>query len=71
SLLLRSPGGTFGGDGAYVVARDRGVTYASRAPIRESFHLYVDGRGVLRADHELRLWTASAVRLHYRLDPVR
>ncbi|MGL5811700.1 MAG: hypothetical protein ACRCYQ_17300 [Nocardioides sp.] len=45
SLLLRSPGGTFGGDGAYVVARDRGVTYASRAPIRESFHLYVDGRG--------------------------
>ena len=26
--------------------------------------------GVLRTDHELRLWTASAVRLHYKLERV-
>ncbi|TIC88657.1 hypothetical protein E8D34_02995 [Nocardioides sp. GY 10113] len=71
SFFLRSPGGRFGQDGAYVVADDRGATYAASAPIRESFHLYLDDEGVLRADHQLRLWSATAVRLHYRLDPVR
>lgn len=70
SLLLRSPGERFGGHGAYVVAQDRGGVYASRAPIHESFHLYVDEEGVLRADHDLGLWSASAVKLHYRLEPV-
>lgn len=69
SLHLRSPGGAFGSDGAYVVAEDGGMTYAARAPIRETFHLYVDDEGVLRADHDLRLLRASAVRLHYRLEP--
>lgn len=69
SLLLRSPGGRFGTDGAYVVARDGGTTWASRAPLHEQFHLYIDEEGVLRADHELRVWSASAVRLHYRLEP--
>lgn len=69
SLLLSSPAGRFGQDGAYVVARDGGATYAARAPIRESFHVHVDEEGVLRTDHDLRLWGASAVRLHYRLEP--
>lgn len=70
SLFLRSPGGRFGEDGAYVVAEDRGTTYASGVPLRESFHLYLDEDGVLRADHRLRLWSATAVRLHYKLEPV-
>ncbi|GAA1824676.1 hypothetical protein GCM10009812_16070 [Nocardioides marinus] len=69
SFHLRSLGGAFGADGAYVVAQDGGTTYAARAPIRETFHLYVDDEGVLRADHDLRLLRTSAVRLHYRLDP--
>jgi hypothetical protein len=68
SLWLRSPGERFGGNGAYVVAQDRGRTFASRAPIHESFHLYVDGEGVLRTDHVLKLWSAPAVRLHYKLE---
>jgi hypothetical protein len=68
SLWLRSPGEPFGGNGAYVVAVDRGRTYASRAPIHETFHLYVDDEGVLRADHTLKLWSAQAVRLHYKLE---
>lgn len=66
-LLLESPTGRFGQDGAYVVVRDRRA-HAARVPLHETFHLYVDGDGVLRTDHELRLRTASAVRLHYKLE---
>jgi hypothetical protein len=71
SLLLGSPGERFGGHGAYVLVRDGGHTFAARAPVNETFHVYVDEEDVLRADHDLRLWSASAVRLHYRLDPIR
>lgn len=71
SLVLSSPGGAFGEDGAYVVVRDGGDrAYATRVPIHERFHVYQDRRGVLRTDHELRLYRALALRLHYRLDPV-
>lgn len=70
-LLLESSGGRFGADGAYVVVRDGGRDHAARAPLHETFHVYVDGHGVLRTDHELRLWNASAVRLHYKLERLR
>ena len=30
--------------------------------------MYVDEEGVLRTDHELRLWSAPVVRLHYKLE---
>jgi hypothetical protein len=40
-------------------------------PLHETFHLDVDEHGVLRTDHEVRLWGASAVRLHYKLDRAR
>ena len=43
-------------------------TFAAHAPIRETFHVYVDDEGVLRTDHELRLWDARVVRLHYKLE---
>lgn len=66
-FLLESPSGRFGEDGAYVVVRDR-ADHAARVPLRETFHVYVDPHGVLRTDHELRLWTAPAVRLHYKLE---
>ena len=69
-LMLASPAGRFGEDGAYVVVRDEGTTYAARVPLHESFHVYVDEDGVLRTDHVLRLWRASAVRLHYKLERV-
>ncbi len=67
-LLLESPSGRFGQDGAYVVVHDGGRAYAARVPLHETFHVYVDDHGVLRTDHELRAWGASAVRLHYRLE---
>ena len=69
SLQLDSPQGDFGQDGAYVVVTDRG-DHAARAPIHERFHVYVDDAGVLRTDHELRMWSATAVRLHYKLTRV-
>lgn len=68
SLRLRSAGGRFGADGAYVLVVDRGRTYAAAVPLRETFHVYVDEEGVLRADHDLRLHSASVVRLHYKLE---
>lgn len=69
-LLLESPSGAFGRDGAYVVVRDA-RDHAARVPLHERFHVYVDPDGVLRTDHELRLWNASAVRLHYKLGRTR
>lgn len=66
-LVLESPRGRFGQDGAYVVVRD-GPDHAARVPLHETFHVYVDENGVLRTDHELRLWNAWAVRLHYKLE---
>ncbi len=68
SLWLRSPGGGFGSPGAYVTVEDGGRTRARQIPLHESFHVYADDEGVLRCDHELSLWTARAMRLHYRLD---
>ena len=68
SLWLRSAGSRFGADGAYVLVVDRGRTYAAAVPLRETFHVYVDEEGVLRTDHELRLYSASVVRLHYKLE---
>lgn len=68
SLWLRSPGGGFGSDGAYVVVNDRGRTFAACPPLREEFHVWVDDEGVLRTDHQLSLWSAAVVRFHYRLD---
>jgi hypothetical protein len=67
ALELNSPAGSFGDNGAYVVVEDRGRTHASRAPLHETFRVYVDHEGVLRTDHLLRLWSAPVVRLHYKL----
>lgn len=68
SLWLRSPGGRFGADSAYVVVVDGGRRYAAAVAPREVFHVYVDEEGVLRTDHELRLGPARVVRLHYKLE---
>ncbi|RPF21228.1 hypothetical protein [Myceligenerans xiligouense] len=71
SLVLESPRGRFGQDGAYVVVHDGGRDVATRLPLHETFRMYTDSRQVLRTDHELRLWDAWAMRLHYRLEPPR
>lgn len=68
-LRLSSMKGGFGDNGAYTVVEVDGVTYAARVPVHEEFHVYLDDEGVLRTDHELKLWSADVVRLHYRLEP--
>lgn len=67
ALGLTSAAGRFGQDGAYVLVDDGGRTHAARVPLHERFRVYVDREGVLRTDHAIRLWSASVVRLHYRL----
>lgn len=67
-LLLQSLPGAFGQDGTYVLVHDHRHDFAARVPLHETFHVYVDRRGVLRTDHELRFWNASVVRLHYKLE---
>lgn len=67
ALRLSSPGRRFGGAGAYVVVDERG-THAALVPLRETFRVYTDADGVLRTDHELRLWRWRVLRLHYRLE---
>ena len=66
ALELRSPPGTFGDPGAYVVV-DHGGTHAARLPIHETIHVYADDHGDLRTDHSLRLWSVPVLRLHYKL----
>ncbi|TWF94081.1 hypothetical protein FHU35_14363 [Saccharopolyspora dendranthemae] len=68
-LELRSPAGTFGQNGAYVVVESGGRSFAARIPIHETFHLYVDDEGSVRTDHTLALRSAQVVRLHYKLTP--
>ncbi len=67
-LELSSPSGPFGADGAYIVVRVGDGLHAARAPIHETFRVYVDADGVLRTDHDLRMGPATAVRLHYKLE---
>lgn len=72
SLRLTSGRGRFGEEGAYlVVTAASGSVVARRIPIRETFTVFVDGDGVLRTDHELKLWSARVLRLHYKLQPRR
>lgn len=67
-LRLESPRGRFGEDGAYVHVRDGNRDHAARVPLHESFHVYVDDHGVLRTDHDLRLYGARAMQVHYKLE---
>ncbi|AQP46439.1 hypothetical protein BW730_01565 [Tessaracoccus aquimaris] len=69
SLWLESLPGSFGGDGAYMVVRFGRRHFATRVPVHETFHLYLDESRVLRTDHVLKLWSATVVRLHYKLTP--
>ena len=71
-LELCSGPGPFGGEGTYILAGDRrGRTFAAKVPIHERFVVQVDDEGVLRADHELAVGGATALRLHYRMDRAR
>jgi len=71
ALILTSPVGRFGDDGAYliVVGRDGQSAHVRRVPLAEKFVVWVDDEGVLRTDHSLALWQVPVLRLHYRHQP--
>lgn len=68
-LELVSSGGGFGEPGFYFLLRDKRGRHWSQyiRSFRERIHVYVDGEGVLRADHTLGVWGITALRLHYRM----
>jgi hypothetical protein len=70
ALRLVSPLGEFGEEGAYLIVREADGRSAAvrRVPIVERFEVYVDADGILRTDHDLRLWNIGVIRLHYRID---
>ncbi|HET9325738.1 MAG TPA: hypothetical protein VFQ05_03120 [Candidatus Eisenbacteria bacterium] len=69
SLTLHSSGEGFGDAGFYFyVEREPGEGWARYVgSLIEHIHVFVDPRGTLRADHELRIWRTRFLRLHYRL----
>jgi hypothetical protein len=69
SLALRSPIGDFGTDGAYLVVGDvdQSTGWARRIPLVEQFLVSADQDGILRADHDLNVWTLPVFQLEYRL----
>lgn len=67
SLTVKSSGKEFGDPGFYfVVENDAGSGWARYiAALEESIHVYTDSAKQLRADHDLRLWGRTFLRLHY------
>ena len=69
SFTVRSSGRSFGDPGFYFfVEAERGRGWARYLKaLKEDIRVYVDPRGNLRADHNLRIWGATFLRLHYRM----
>ncbi len=69
ALVLRSPIGSFGSDGAYLIVSQSNRTsgWAKRIPLDEEFVVSVDDEGSLWTDHALALWKISALQLRYRI----
>jgi len=72
ALVLASPIGPFGTEGAYlvVVGSDRESGWVRRVPLAEEFVVSVDDEGTLRTDHTLSFWRVPVFRLHYRMTKV-
>jgi hypothetical protein len=73
SLTVVSAGRRFGDPGFYFTVHDGGGRMWARyvASLRESIHVYGAEDGAVRADHVLRIWGRTFLRLHYRLRPQR
>ena len=72
ALVLASPIGPFGTEGAYlvVVGSDRESGWVRRVPLAEEFVVSVDDEGTLRTDHTVSFWRVPVFRLHYRMTKV-
>ena len=70
SLKLISAGARFGDPGFYRMVEAGPDHWRVRylRTLREVFHVFVDGRGVLRTAHEVRFLGLTVLRLHYKLE---
>ncbi|MEQ1603324.1 MAG: hypothetical protein ABL999_00485 [Pyrinomonadaceae bacterium] len=68
SLMLASVGNGFGDPGFYLIVRKKTLTAWIKyvKSLKETIHVYLDN-GELRADHVLKLFGATFLRLHYRM----
>jgi len=68
-LELMSRGKGFGGPGFYFLLRDKRGRHFSQyiKSFHERIHVYMDGEGVMRADHTLMVWGITALEIHYRI----
>jgi len=66
---LRSSGARFGDPGFYFfVEKEPGRGWARYVrTFQEAIRVYVDAQGTLRTDHDLWIWGARFLRLHYRM----
>jgi hypothetical protein len=73
SFRLISSGSRFGDPGFYRLLEAGPDHWRVRyiRTLRESFHVYLDGQGVLRTDHVVRFLGLTPLRLHYKLERVR
>jgi hypothetical protein len=73
SLKLISSGSRFGDPGFYRMVEAGPDHWRVRyvRSLREYFHVYLDDRGVLRTEHEVRFLGLTAFRIHYKLERVR
>lgn len=69
SFSVVSAGTRFGDPGFYFTVREDDGAVSARyvASLKESIRVYEAEGGAVRADHVLRLWGATFLRLHYRL----
>jgi len=72
ALVLASPIGSFGAEGAYLVVAqpDHQFGWARRIPLAEEFVVSVDSEGTLRTEHTLKLWPIPVFQLHYQMAKV-
>jgi hypothetical protein len=71
SLTIVSAGKQFGDPGFYFTVHDRRGRVRARyvRAMQERIRVYPAEHGEVRADHTLKLWGATFLRLHYRLRP--
>lgn len=68
SLTVISDGSSFGDPGFYFVVEHPDVAWARYVrTMKETIHVYAAEEGGVRADHVLRIWGFTFLRLHYRL----
>lgn len=73
SITVVSTGAEFGDPGFYFTVHDGAGKIWARyvRTMREGIHVYPAEEGRVRADHELTIFGATFLRLHYRLEPKR